>query len=49
MWGSGKGGNEKWIGYNAVNDIKETNLSVIKLAKTALVRQPYSVAVLSTE
>ena len=21
MWGSGKGGNEKWIGYNAVNDI----------------------------
>ena len=48
MWGSGKGGNEKWIGYNAVNDIKETNLSVINLAKTALVRQPYSVAVPST-
>ena len=48
MWGSGKGENEKWIGYNAVNDIKETNLSVINLAKTALVRQPYSVAVPST-
>ena len=35
--------------YNAVNDIGETTLSDINLAKTALVRQPYSVAVPSTE
>ena len=29
MWGSGKGGSEKWIGYNAVNDMEKMNLSVI--------------------
>ena len=34
MWGSGKGGNEKWIGYNAVNDIEEMILSVINQTYT---------------
>ena len=34
--------------YNAVNDIEKMNFSVLNLAETALVRQPYSVAVLST-
>ena len=57
MWGSGKGGSEKWIGYNAVFAIVMSpfcNSSCPggpiphNLAQTALVRQPYSVAVLST-
>lgn len=34
MWGSGKGGSEKWIGYNAVNDIEETILSDINQTYT---------------
>lgn len=34
MWGSGKGGSEKWIGYNAVNDMEKTILSVINQTYT---------------
>ena len=34
--------------YNAVNDIGETTLSDINMARPLMVRQPYSVAVLST-
>ena len=34
--------------YNAVNDIGETTLPDINMARPLMVRQPYSVAVLST-
>ena len=57
MWGSGKGGSEKWIGYNAVFAIVMSpfcNSSCPggpipqNMAWALMPRQPYSVAVPST-